>query len=441
MTKTFEQRAHHVTCIDVNVGLSLNTGGQKTDSVLVVLEDSIFYGETEADDCSASAGCICRNKFALMATQHLIGSKDLMVTSRSSLPIWKAKSDHNWGGRVELNRNKFTGFSAPTKCGKRQAIFERNHYAADKIPPHYFFESIFDNVSDIGLAFLDKPNPDWANDTDCGDFPCTGPNNLIFSFASTTYSGVKPSVALPDFTMVPNDVSVGGTYPTCVNLSAAQAYICQIENVGLLQFESLDADTMDRSVQPVFVLNSATGYNNTLNSFMDHLWNGFYTSQKRLSRFNAALLTGQDYVVEFTGTNPNKMRFNLETRAGGVKIKIPYSFAQAIGVSANGVRIAPNNFDDAIGQPGLITKTKGCGENRFVGVFNYLEFWLEPGCEIRLEPIDSIIAKVRMDWTFAEFFSDGGTTTFIDRLAASLGVPSYKIKVVAIYSGSVIVDF
>mmetsp|Transcript_470 Transcript_470/g.747 ORF Transcript_470/g.747 Transcript_470/m.747 type:complete len:92 (-) Transcript_470:201-476(-) len=46
-----------------------------------------------------------------------------------------------------------------------------------------------------------------------------------------------------------------------------------------------------------------------------------------------------------------------------------------------------------------------------------------------------------MDWSMSEFFADGGTTRFVDRLAASLGVPSYRIKVVSVYEGSVVVDF
>ena len=51
------------------------------------------------------------------------------------------------------------------------------------------------------------------------------------------------------------------------------------------------------------------------------------------------------------------------------------------------------------------------------------------------------MAKVRMNWTMAEFYSDGGTTRFVDRLAASLGISSHRIKVVAIYEGSTVVDF
>lgn len=40
-----------------------------------------------------------------------------------------------------------------------------------------------------------------------------------------------------------------------------------------------------------------------------------------------------------------------------------------------------------------------------------------------------------------EFFADGGTTSFVDRLAGVLGIHASTIKVVAVYKGSVIIDF
>lgn len=104
-------------------------------------------------------------------------------------------------------------------------------------------------------------------------------------------------------------------------------------------------------------------------------------------------------------------------------------------------RVDNNAWDDKIQKQGVISKTKGCGENRFVGIENYLEFWIEPGCNLKIYPKDSIQAKVRMDWSMAEFFADGGTTRFVDRLASSLGIDTFRIKVVSIYEGSVVVDF
>jgi len=122
-------------------------------------------------------------------------------------------------------------------------ILERNHYSADKIPPHFFTDCVFEDVTDAGFAFLEKPNPDWANPTDCGDFPCTGPNQMVFDFTGNTYTGsVTPTTAFADFVMVPNDPTVGGTYPSCTERPEQQSLHCQIDNVGKLVFESLDDD-------------------------------------------------------------------------------------------------------------------------------------------------------------------------------------------------------
>lgn len=115
---------------------------------------------------------------------------------------------------------------------------------------------------------------------------------------------------------------------------------------------------------------------------MDHVWDGFYTGQLRLSRFPAQIETGQDYTVNMAGTPPKKMRFNLAAEQGGTKIRIPYPVAGAYTVKADGKSIDYTQWDESIGAPKKLSKTKGCGENRYVGVDNFLEFWLTPNCEI-----------------------------------------------------------
>lgn len=81
-----------------------------------------------------------------------------------------------------------------------------------------------------------------------------------------------------DFVIVPDDASVAGTYPSCFHLPEQQVYTCEIENIGLINFENLDGDAWDIAVQPVNVINKDMGFRNTLNAFMDHRWDGFYTS-------------------------------------------------------------------------------------------------------------------------------------------------------------------
>jgi len=51
------------------------------------------------------------------------------------------------------------------------------------------------------------------------------------------------------------------------------------------------------------------------------------------------------------------------------------------------------------------------------------------------------MTKVRMEWTMEEFFDNGGTTAFIDRLCASLGIHASTVKVVGVSAGSVLVNY
>ena len=53
--------------------------------------------------------------------------------------------------------------------------------------------------------------------------------------------------------------------------------------------ESLDEDAWDRSIVPIQITNAEKGFNNTVNSMMDHIWDTFYTGQKRMSRYPIAL--------------------------------------------------------------------------------------------------------------------------------------------------------
>ena len=133
------------------------------------------------------------------------------------------------------------------------------------------------------------------------------------------------------------------------------------------------------------------------------------------------------------------MRFVLRADTGAIKFRIYYPNAGSYSVTANGEEIDYTPWDKNLGRHGKLSKLEGCGENRFVGVENFLEFYITPGCEIEIKPKDAIMTKVRMEWSLAEFYSNGGVTRFVDRLAASLGINANRIKTVAVYEGSTIV--
>lgn len=94
-----------------------------------------------------------------------------------------------------------------------------------------------------------------------------------------------------------------------------------------------------------------------------------------------------------------------------------------------------------IGAPDYLSKKAGCGENRFVGVRNFMDIFLTPGCKLEIRPRDAVLTNVRIAWTLNEFYADGGTDKFADRVAAALNIHKSRVKVVAVYEGSVKIQY
>lgn len=143
-----------------------------------------------------------------------------------------------------------------------------------------------------------------------------------------------------------------------------------------------------------------------------------------------------------TGTPPKDMRFALKAGASekGIKVLIPYPTPSAFSVRADGEVFEPNPFNDALGMPDPVAKTT-CGQNRYVGGGNFLEFYISPGCEILIKTRDAIQSSVRMEWTLEEFYADGGTTSFIDRVASVLGIHPSQVLILQVYEGSVVCQY
>lgn len=90
---------------------------------------------------------------------------------------------------------------------------------------------------------------------------------------------------------------------------------------------------------------------------MDHVWDGFYTGQRRKSMFPALLEMSGDYTIEYTGTPFNKMKYALRGSTGQIKVRVLYWNAGLYDVSVNGNKIEPTAFDPSTGQARELTGT------------------------------------------------------------------------------------
>jgi len=136
------------------------------------------------------------------------------------------------------------------------------------------------------------------------------------------------------------------------------AYICKSGTLGVLMFESMDPDTEDRSMNPVYISLNGTAMANKLNSMMDHVWDGFYAGQKRLSRF-PGLIDGNDgvYNLTFTGSPAKKMKFTYlaQNETGGMTLRIAYPSAVSRSLTKDGKKIEYNAWNETLHMYGPIT--------------------------------------------------------------------------------------
>ena len=237
--------------------------------------------------------------------------------------------DASWGGRSLYENLTFSGYRGQqTWCGQDQRVIRLNPTGSDYHPRAKFLNTRFDNLDQDTLAFLFSPKPSWANLDDCGEFPCTAPNNALIQFEKTTYTGsIRPFRQDSSFQLIANNKGNSDKFDGCRLISQWNAYYCTNENLGILIFESLDEDSWRRMVSPIYVESLNTSAVNKLNTFMDHIWDGFYTGQLRMARWPAIVQTGNNYMynVNYTGTAPQKQRFMLNADSGSVVVRIRYT--------------------------------------------------------------------------------------------------------------------
>lgn len=176
---------------------------------------------------------------------------------------------------------------------------------------------------------------------------------------------------------------------------------------------------------------------------MDHVWDGFYTGQKRLTKFPVVIQanTGAFHTIEYTGTPPLKQLFELyatEANTDAVKLRLKYTNPDVVIVKKGTTEVARQSLSNGV--PAALAGNV-CGENRWIHGVNQLEFTLlaSPACTINLETTQSIALSFRIDMTVSDFFANDGETQFIDRMAAALNIPQSRIRIVGVYAGSVVV--
>jgi len=101
------------------------------------------------------------------------------------------KTYGSWGTKINLENVNFNNYGSATtqKCGNKHTAIQRNSAASDYIPVHKFVKTTFRDVSDAAVIYLEDPSPDWATLSNCIEWPCTAPENVVLHFEQTIWTG------------------------------------------------------------------------------------------------------------------------------------------------------------------------------------------------------------------------------------------------------------
>ena len=432
------------------VGIALKSGSDNENEPYEhIITSSLIVGKTQHSYCNPSscwvADCSSREGFYSGISDD--GSSIASLTKKIKTPYVQSALA-NTVGNSTLNNIYFFNYRVDPECQVNNYALKTNPRAPDYTLPTIILESKLFNVDENSIAHMSDPNPDWVNDEDCGNWDCTGLQNAIFKDKDGSILGNEFGGDI-----IPKNPSIVKRNK-CYYKEKPNGYFCpkssQTEDEYIvLIFESLDADKMDRTFSPIYVNSfgssfkniGGTNFNNDLNSYMDHTWDRFYTGQKRLSRFPSLVYTNVVYNITSTGTLPAKMQFRLQGNEGidkSVIVTLNYDEPKTVQVVSRGERILPIEYK--VGENPVCSFSDPHGTNRWFHEDAKLQFVMRGDSELIIERINSIQLTMEINTTEEEFFADNGQTNFIDRLAAVLNIPTYRIRVASVRYGSIILD-
>jgi hypothetical protein len=107
-------------------------------------------------------------------------------------PLSEQVENGSWGGKSFFKNLKFIDYPAVTPEGAKNLMIKLLPKSPDFITLQHFEGLEFFNCDVAALTHFFNPPMSWANLADCGDFPCTGPKNTIFSFKDIKWTGTSP---------------------------------------------------------------------------------------------------------------------------------------------------------------------------------------------------------------------------------------------------------
>lgn len=431
------------------VGMSVRTGRERDFvETNAQVSNSIFVGKTIHSYCTNCVDDLdCPARFGYMFGHSDTKNFETTMMSKIKLPLYKQYAESNVLGAHYISSMHFANYNYENFCRNNSYALVSDNLVPDYPLPQFVKKLKFTNVNEENRVYMNDPNPVWINEEQCVNWNCTGQlNHLIFdldgTFIGNTNGGYilanNPGIAKKDI---------------CVFHKTMNAYFCE-KNVDdpnhyvMLQFESLDGDNKTRIFSPMNVssygntFTSVLGsYRNDISNFMDHGWDGFYASHNRWSLFPSVIWSGVYYNISTTGTPPNEYLFSLKVTQdldSPIIVAMKYQDPTTVQIYVDDVLIEPIKFENGVAAE--CTLSDPHGTNRWFYEENTIQFVMRNEKPIKVKKTSSVKINMELDMTIDDFFANDGATSFLDRFAAALNIPPWRIRIVNVKKGSVILN-
>ena len=404
---------------------------------LFSLSSSIFVGKTihsNCDNCWSSLDCtnytgLLYSSSCQKRTNWITLLGDIMI------PVECGGDNATIFGHYSLSNNVFSNYYYTSSCSLPSFAITTSNSAPDFTLPLYLSSTFFINSDSNSRIYFFGPNPAWLNEDQCGHaYNCTGPLNILVTDLDGKFTGFTNGGYL-----LPNNPGIV-QQDLCTFYPKMNGYLCDRGSTQnyyqVLAFHSNDADSLTRTFSPIII----TTWNNTFTSvlggsfynqimsFMDHSWSGFYTLHQRKTLFPNIIYTGQYLNLSATSNWPNNISFyllpsqqnNITTQP--VIVSLWYQNPQTVAVYQGSNLIS--SIPPANGGLPSCTFTNSHGTNQWFYDKNVIQFVMRTTDVLYIVKIASLQLNLRISMTLTEFYSNNGPTSFIDRLASVLQIPS-----------------
>lgn len=179
-------------------------------------------------------------------------------------PVYDAKS-YLINVTFDSFMQSYTG--AVSSCGSN-FVFKPHSSAFDESGSVNLYNSTCTNCDANSYLLAPAPSPSQLGwNGGCGDILCTGFQNYLIQDFNGSFFGQRG-------TIVPNNSLIGTNESSCTFSQPMNAYMCQREDFGVLEYQNVAADFNTRIMWPVNLTYDGANYSTITNGWREWDWLG-----------------------------------------------------------------------------------------------------------------------------------------------------------------------